>query len=127
MTLPFGDRAFDAATLNNVIHHVPVASRASLLREIRRVVDGPVYIKDHVTEGLMDNLRLVAMDAIGNIPFGGMVWARYLGRADWVQLATDSGYVIAAQIASARYRDGIYSMLFPNRLEVTLRLERLPE
>ena len=122
-TLPFGDATFGAATLNNVMHHVPVAARADLLREIRRVVNGPLYIKDHDSRGLADNLRLTAMDAIGNIPFGGMVWARYLKQAEWVRLAAESGYHIAARVTSARYRNGIYAVLFPNRLEVTMRFE----
>lgn len=123
-TLPFGNSTFDAATLNNVMHHVPIESRAELLREIRRVVDGPLYIKDHESRGLTDNLRLTAMDAIGNIPFGGMVWARYLNQADWKKLADESGYRIAERITSATYRKGLNAWLFPNRLEVTMRFEQ---
>lgn len=122
-TLPYSDDAFDAATLNNVLHHVPVAARADLLREIRRVVDGPLYIKDHETRGRLDSLRLTAMDAVGNIPFGGMVSAVYLGRADWERLAAESGYRIAARAAPLAYRSGAYARLFPNRLEVTMRWE----
>ncbi|MBA1143976.1 methyltransferase domain-containing protein [Mesorhizobium neociceri] len=124
-TLPFRDDAFDAATLNNVMHHVPLAARAALLREIRRVVDGPLYIKDHESRHAVDRLRLTAMDAIGNIPFGGMVWARYLDRAEWERLVAESGYRIAARAAPLQYRKGLYGWLFPNRLEITLRLERV--
>lgn len=124
-TLPFADDRFEAATLNNVLHHVPVTERASLLREIRRVVKGPLYIKDHESGGTLDNLRLTAMDAIGNIPFGGMLKAHYLDRAEWQALATESGYQIAARAAPSRYRRGIYAWLFPNRLEIALRLERV--
>ena len=91
-TLPFANRSFEAATLNNVMHHVPLAERVTLLREIRRVVAGPLYVKDHDTRGLLDNLRLFALDAIGNVPFGGMVWARYLTRREWETLAAESGY-----------------------------------
>jgi SAM-dependent methyltransferase len=122
-TLPFSDGKFDAATLNNVMHHVPVSERTELLREIRRVVDGPLYIKDHESRGRLDELRLMVMDAIGNIPFGGMVWARYLDRPEWEKLAADSGYRIAARAAPARYRRGPYAALFPNRLEITMRFE----
>jgi SAM-dependent methyltransferase len=122
-TLPFGDGYFDAATLNNVMHHVPVDARADLLREIRRVVDGPLYIKDHETGGTLDDLRLAALDAIGNIPFGGMVWARYLSRKEWNQLASDSGYRIAARAEPIMYRSSAFALLFPNRLEVTMRFE----
>lgn len=124
-TLPFADNSFEAATLNNVLHHVPVAARTGLLREIRRVVEGPLYIKDHESCGVVDNLRLTAMDAIGNIPFGGMLWARYLDRAQWEQLASDSGYRITLRAAPLRYRKGAYALIFPNRLETTMRLEKV--
>ena len=122
-TLPFADRSFDAATLNNVVHHVPIAARLDLLREIRRVVNGPLYIKDHETCGTLDKLRLTAMDAIGNIPFGGMIWARYLTQGEWERLAAESGYRIASRAAPAQYRKNIYALLFPNRLKVTMRFE----
>jgi SAM-dependent methyltransferase len=123
-TLPFAEASFDAATLNNVLHHVPLDARPGLLREIRRVVDGPLYIKDHERRSGLDVLRLTALDAIGNIPFGGMLWARYLDRAEWERLAAESGYRIAARARAAGYRRGAYALLFPNRLEITMRFER---
>src|SRR5207342_3061150 len=104
-------------------HHVPVAARASLLRDIRRVVDGPLYIKDHETRGALDDLRLTALDAIGNIPFSGMVRAQYLAREEWTSLAEQSGYRIAARAEPRRYRSGPYAAIFPNWLEVTMRFE----
>ena len=122
-SLPFADGAFDAATLNNVVHHVPVEARVDLLREIRRVVNGPLYIKDHEHRGILDRGRLVIMDAIGNIPFGGMLWARYLDRAEWERVAAAAGYRIAARASPSRYRRGLSAFMFPNRLEVTMRLE----
>jgi putative flippase GtrA len=121
-TLPYSDGSFDAAMMNNVMHHVPVESRVGLLREIRRVVNGPLYIKDHVHRGRLDRLRLMALDVLGNIPFGGMLWASYLNRADWNELAAASGYRITAR-TSGNYRTGSFAALFPNRLEITMRLE----
>ncbi|WP_210235418.1 hypothetical protein, partial [Mesorhizobium sp. M8A.F.Ca.ET.197.01.1.1] len=61
---------------------------------------------------MLDNLRLTAMDAIGNIPFGGMIWARYLTRAEWEGLAAESGYRIARRAAPKQYRKSIYRLLF---------------
>ncbi|HEX3423877.1 MAG TPA: class I SAM-dependent methyltransferase [Sphingomicrobium sp.] len=121
--LPFSDGSFNAATINNVIHHVPADARSGLLREIRRAVDGPLYIKDHETRGKLDDLRLATLDAIGNIPFGGMVRAHYLSRAEWELLAKESGYRIAARSEQFPYRTGAFAMLFPNSLEVTMRFE----
>lgn len=123
--LPFGDDAFDAATLNNVMHHVPVEARAKLLREIRRVVAGPLYIKDHEKRGVLDDVRLTILDAIGNLPFGGMLWARYLDRAEWERLAHDSGYRVARRAPGTVYRRSLFALVFPNRLEVTMRFERM--
>lgn len=123
LALPFADRSFDAATLNNVLHHVPFTKRADLLREIRRVVVGPLYIKDHASRGLVDNLRLTMLDAIGNIPFGGMIKARYLSPDQWRDLAHASGWRIARTAGQRRYRTGLMAALFPNRLEITMRLD----
>lgn len=121
--LPFAPGHFQAATLNNVVHHVPLASRAALFRDIARVCDGPLYIKDHECRSRLDTLRLAVLDCIGNVPFGGMIWARYLSMADWQALAAQSGWRIAAT-TRARYRSLPMRLLFPNRLELTMRWER---
>lgn len=120
--LPYPSAHFDAAMLNNVLHHVPEAQRIELLLDIRRVVAGPLYIKDHEIRGTTDSLRLTALDAIGNIPFGGMVRASYLTRDDWEKLAEACGYRIVAK-TGGQYRTGPLAALFPNRLEITMRLE----
>lgn len=122
-SIPCADSAFDAATLNNVLHHVPPAARADLMREIRRAVTGPVYIKDHLSTGLVDDLRLTALDAWGNIPFGGMVKADYLSHSEWEELARVGGYRIGAIARPIAYRTGLAGVAFPNRLEVTMRFE----
>jgi SAM-dependent methyltransferase len=120
--LPFADASFAAATINNVMHHVDPAYRIALMREVRRVVAGPVYIKDHVARSWLDHARLAVLDAIGNIPFGGQVQARYLSLGDWDELARQSGYRIAA-IRSGGYRTGMMARAFPNRLEAAFRLD----
>lgn len=120
--LPFENASFDAATINNVMHHIPVEMRSAVIAEIRRVVEGPLYIKDHVAGSMLDHVKLTVLDAIGNIPFGGQIKARYLSMADWVKLASDAGYRIAEQ-QSGTYRTGTMATVFPNCLEVVFRLE----
>jgi SAM-dependent methyltransferase len=122
--LPFADGSFDAAVFSNVLHHVPLTVRPALMAECARVIGGgPIYIKDHLAQSRLDHWRLTALDAVGNIPFGGMVQASYLAAADWAALATHAGYRIDQQI-SGDYRQGAFERVFPNRLEVTLRLRR---
>jgi hypothetical protein len=106
--------------LFNVLHHVPVAFRAPLLCECRRVVgDGPIYIKDHLSGGRLDDARLAALDLMGNMPFGGMLTARYLRNDDWRSLAHETGHGSSERISGA-YRRGAFEAVFPNRLEVSM-------
>ena len=119
-TLPFADASFDAATINNVLHHVPPAGRTKLIGEIRRVVRGPLYIKDHVSSGSLDDARLAALDWIGNTPFKGMVRADYLSAEEWAKLARDGGYRTHPG-QPGNYRNGPFALLFPNRLEVVMK------
>lgn len=119
VVLPFADNSFDCALLFNVLHHVPVAQRLSLLRECRRVVGrGPLYIKDHISRGRGDDVRLAALDLLGNAPFNGMVKARYLREADWHDLAEQAGYVSGKRLVGD-YRGGLMGAIFPNRLELS--------
>lgn len=122
--LPFEDGSFDCVVFSNVLHHVPVAARAGLMGECARVAGGgPVYIKDHLAASRLDHARLWLLDAIGNVPFGGMVEASYLGEADWQRLAAEAGYRIERR-TSGPYRRGVYERLLPNRLEISMRLAR---
>jgi len=84
---------------------------------------GPIYIKDHLAASRLDHARLMLLDLMGNVPFGGMVKARYLTAEDWQRLAAAPGYRIDRQITGA-YRSGYFEHLFPNRLEVTMRVVR---
>jgi SAM-dependent methyltransferase len=122
--IPFADDSFDSATLMNVLHHVPIDVRPGLLAEIHRTVAGPLYIKDHLQRHWLDRARLSALDFVGNIPFGGMVRADYLDDREWRSLAEGAGYRVADTV-QARYRAGPFAILFPNRLEITMRWERL--
>ena len=124
-TLPFADGAFDCVTFSNVLHHVPPVVRPALMRECARVAGrGPIYIKDHLAGSALDHARLFVLDAMGNVPFGGMVKASYLTAGDWEGLAAGCGYRIDRQVGGS-YRAGLFERLFPNRLEVTLRLVRV--
>lgn len=120
-TLPFADASFDCILLFNVLHHVPVAARAALLRECRRVAGaGPIYIKDHLSQGAGDDLRLTVLDLVGNLPFAGMVRAHYLREREWRELAAQTGHEGDAPLEGA-YRRGVAAALFPNRLEISMR------
>jgi SAM-dependent methyltransferase len=121
-TLPFADASFDCVTFSNVMHHVPKSVRPGLMRECVRVVGGgPIYIKDHMARARFDHVRLFILDAMGNLPLHGMVKASYLTADEWRSLALQAGYRIDEEVGG-RYRKGLFELVFPNRLEITMRL-----
>jgi ubiquinone/menaquinone biosynthesis C-methylase UbiE len=125
VALPFADASFDCVTFSNVLHHVPPPNRSALMHECARVAGGgPIYIKDHLAASRLDHARLLVLDMMGNIPFGGMVRASYLSAEDWQRLAAAPSYRIDRQISGA-YRSGAFARLFPNHLEVTMRWARV--
>jgi SAM-dependent methyltransferase len=125
VNLGFDDSSFDCAMMFNVLHHVAITERVPLLREIRRVAGrGPIYIKDHLALDPGDRVRLAILDVLGNVPFSGMIRASYLSEAEWGDLAAASGYQIAGRV-SGNYRSGYMKAIFPNRLEISMRLEPL--
>lgn len=119
--LPFEAGRFDGVLFNNVIHHVEPEDRLPLLKECRRVAPtGVLLIKDHLAGSWLDHARLGILDLIGNVPFSGMIKARYLSDAQWRELAAAAGYQIETA-APARYRGWLFAFFFPNRLETTMR------
>ena len=120
--LPFADGAFDCALMCNMLHHVPPTGRAALLREALRVTGGgTLIIKDHLARAPLDRLRLWALDVMGNAPRGFMIEASYLDPGQWDALFAELG--CAGEILPpAAYRTGVFSWLFPNRLEIALRV-----
>ena len=120
--LPFADGAFDCALFCNVLHHVGPEARPALLAEALRVTGGgPLVIKDHLPASTLDHWKLAWLDFLGNVPFGGMVSAKYLEDAEWRALAEGLG-CRSERIDGAGYRGALSAWLLPNRLEFCLRL-----
>ena len=121
--LPFADAAFDGALFCNVLHHVTRDARAPLLREALLVTGGgPLIMKDHVADSLLDHWKLACLEFVGNVPFGGMVSAEYLGAEEWRRLFDALGCDVE-RAAPSDYRGALSNWLFPNRLEQCFRVQ----
>ncbi len=84
-SIPFGDNAFDAAMVIDVLHHTD--DPAAVLAEIARVAP-QVVIKDHLRDGLAAGPTLRFMDWVGNAAHGVRLPYNYLSRREWQQIWT---------------------------------------
>jgi SAM-dependent methyltransferase len=90
-TLPFADRAFDAALLVDVVHHADDPPR--LLAEALRVSRRCVIVKDHLRDGWLAAPTLRFMDRVGNARHGVALPHHYWSRAEWMTAFQSLGVV----------------------------------
>ena len=119
--LPFANREFDAAMMVDVLHHA--SEQAALLREMARVVNRAVVIKDHVVQGFMAHSTLRFMDWVGNVRHGVALPYSYWTEERWQQGFASAGL----RTASRRDHLGLYpwpaSLLFERGLHFVAVLE----
>lgn len=89
VSLPFGDGAFEAVVLSDVLHHTTDPAR--VLRESLRVAERVVAIKDHFAFGRVSELLLYAMDRAGNAEAGVLSPGHYFSAAAFADLVEEAG------------------------------------
>ena len=104
-SIPFLDGSFDVSLVSNVLHHA--SDPAALLREVRRVTRKRIIVKDHLSAGRLDDLKLAALDVLGNLRLGAQVAAVYLTRQRWDELfASLPGVRVARHCVQADAQPG---------------------
>lgn len=86
--IPFGDDAFNAAIVVDVLHHTD--DPAAVMAEIARVAP-VVVIKDHLRDGVAANLTLSFMDWVGNAAHGVRLPYNYLSQKEWTGIWRNLG------------------------------------
>jgi SAM-dependent methyltransferase len=88
-TIPYGAASYDAVLMIDVLHHAD--SPRGLLEEATRVARDVIVIKDHVSEGWLDDSVLRLMDWVGNAHHGVSLPYRYWSRRQWRESFAELG------------------------------------
>ena len=90
--LPFEDRAMDAVTVIDVLHHTE--EPGTLLLEAARVARWGVVIKDHLLRGPFARATLRFMDRVGNRRYGVALPHNYWTSEQWAREFEDQGLAV---------------------------------
>ncbi|MEX1117407.1 MAG: class I SAM-dependent methyltransferase [Terrimicrobiaceae bacterium] len=121
INLPFLDNTFDVVMTCNVLHHVPLSARSSLLAEVARVTRSTILIKDHLARGPWSRFSLGLADWVGNTPYGGMVHADYLDAPSWKHLLSALPFN-QDWYHGLGLQKGFRNVIFPDCNEIVIRL-----
>ena len=119
--LPFKDKSYDFAMLNDVCHHV--AEPLILLKECVRVARGFILIKDHLCESRWDKIRLSFMDWIGNRPYNIALSYNYLSKSNWADLYAKAGVERERTISALNIYPAPFFYLFDDTLHFIDKLK----
>ena len=89
VTIPYADRSVDVVLFVDVLHHT--SDPMTLLSEARRVMRKALIIKDHISQGLVDDATLRFMDWVGNSRHGVALPFNYWTLRQWQHAAAALG------------------------------------
>jgi SAM-dependent methyltransferase len=119
--LPFGDGAFGAAMLVDVLHHSE--DPAALLAEAARVAP-LLVIKDHLADAPLAVPRLRFMDRVGNARFGVRLTYHYWTRGRWNEAFVSLGLSTEVWMGRLHLYPAPLSWIFDGSLHFLARLRR---
>jgi SAM-dependent methyltransferase len=119
--IPFGDNAFDAAIVIDVLHHAD--DPEAVLAEIARVAPR-VIIKDHFRDGVAAGTTLRFMDWVGNAAHGVRLPYNYLSSREWKGVWQRLGLGVSGLATRLALYPRPFSWLFDRKLHFVAVLSR---
>ena len=89
---PFEDNSFDTCVFVDVLHHADDAFR--VMQEASRVARKHIVIKDHLTDGFLNEPILRFMDYVGNKRHGVALPYHYFSELEWQEHFNNLGWKI---------------------------------
>jgi len=120
LNIPFDDNSVDTVTFVDVLHHATDAYR--VLQEAGRVARKSIVIKDHLTDGFLNEPVLKFMDYVGNKRHGVALPYDYLSKAQWDEYFAKLGWNIETWNTDLKIYPAWCSWAFDRQLHFVARL-----
>jgi SAM-dependent methyltransferase len=103
--IPLADRSSEIVLAVDVVHHAE--DPFALLREIARVSEKWILLKDHIYQNGRDRTILIILDWIGNRRFGIPSPGNYQFRWSWLHQLQACGFGLRSLVYPARCHRGL--------------------
>ena len=121
LNFPFEDNSFDTIVFVDVLHHASDASR--VLTEAGRVAKNTIIIKDHLTDGFLNEPFLKFMDYVGNKRHGVALPYDYWSESKWRSEFDRLSWQVDEWNTSLNIYSPLYSWLFDRNLHFVAKLK----
>ena len=116
------DGSVDTLMLIDVLHHTD--DPEAVFKEVCRVSNRYVIVKDHVKHGLISYLKLRLMDYVGNSRFHVRLPYNYLTSSRWNKMFDDNDLDIVSYKTNLNLYTGLCHLLFDSNLHFIVLLKK---
>lgn len=116
------DGSVDTLMLIDVLHHTD--DPEAVFKEVCRVSNRYVIVKDHVRHGLISYLKLRLMDYVGNNRFHVRLPYNYLTQSKWNKMFEDNDLEIVSYTKNLNLYTGLCHLLFDSNLHFVVLLKK---
>jgi len=116
------DNSVDTLMLIDVLHHTE--NPEAVFKEVCRVSNKYIIIKDHVLDGFISYLKLRLMDYAGNSRFHVNLPYNYLKQKRWTQMFNANHLRIVEYKTDLNLYKGLCHLLFDSDLHFVMLLEK---
>lgn len=121
INIPRESNSVDTVMLIDVLHHTE--NPEMVMKEVTRVAEKNIIIKDHIKRGLISYIKLRMMDFVGNAHYHVSLPYNYLTKEEWDAVFKQNNLQVEKYDTDLHLYTGIFHYLFDRKLHFVVRLK----
>ncbi|MBE7069275.1 MAG: class I SAM-dependent methyltransferase [Ruminococcaceae bacterium] len=116
------DNSVNTTMMIDVLHHID--DPEAVFKEVVRVTDKYVIIKDHIRHGFISYIKLKMMDYVGNKQYSVRLPYNYLTAERWNKMFKDNNLEVVSYNTDLKLYKGLFHLLFDSNLHFITILKK---